>query len=90
MAEKRYAMVIDLKKCLGCKTCTIACNTENSIKTADTWNKVIDTVTDMSGSDHTSGYSQENNYTKGGAGPHRHISLLTTLSHHFYKIPQGR
>ncbi len=44
MGEKRYAMVIDLKKCLGCKTCTIACNKENSIKTAKTWNVVLDMV----------------------------------------------
>lgn len=44
MNEKKYAMVIDLKKCLGCKTCTIACNIENSIKTAKTWNIVLDTI----------------------------------------------
>ena len=37
-------MIINLKKCLGCKTCTIACNTENSVLTTKTWNVVLDTI----------------------------------------------
>ena len=44
MKPKKYAMVIDLKKCLGCKTCTIACNIENSVLTTRTWNIVLDTI----------------------------------------------
>jgi molybdopterin-containing oxidoreductase family iron-sulfur binding subunit len=44
MQKKKYAMVIDLKKCLGCKTCTVACNTENSVLTTKTWNPVLDTI----------------------------------------------
>jgi molybdopterin-containing oxidoreductase family iron-sulfur binding subunit len=44
MRPKKYAMVIDLKKCLGCKTCTIACNIENSVLTTRTWNIVLDTI----------------------------------------------
>jgi len=42
--KKKYGMVINLDKCLGCKTCTIACNTENSVLTTKTWNVVLDTV----------------------------------------------
>lgn len=44
MAGERYVMMIDLKKCLGCKTCTIACNTENSVLTTKVWNPVLDTI----------------------------------------------
>ncbi len=44
MKTTRFTMVIDLKKCLGCKTCTIACNVENSVLTTGTWNVVLDTL----------------------------------------------
>jgi len=37
-------MVIDLKKCLGCQTCTVACNIENSIQTAGNWHVVLDMI----------------------------------------------
>ncbi len=40
----RLAMVIDLKKCLGCQTCTVACSLENSVMTTKNWHVVLDVV----------------------------------------------
>ena len=31
MTEKRYAMAVDMKKCVGCSTCVIACKEENNV-----------------------------------------------------------
>jgi Fe-S-cluster-containing dehydrogenase component len=39
---KRYGMVIDLKKCIGCHTCTIACKVDNGTPPGIFWNLVID------------------------------------------------
>ena len=44
MTKKHYVMVVDTNKCLGCKTCTVACNKENSVLTTKTWQTVLDTV----------------------------------------------
>ena len=35
-------MVIDLKKCIGCHTCTIACKVENGTRPGIFWNLVVD------------------------------------------------
>lgn len=29
--EKRYGMLIDLRKCIGCNTCALACKSENDV-----------------------------------------------------------
>ncbi|MCK4908265.1 MAG: 4Fe-4S dicluster domain-containing protein [Planctomycetes bacterium] len=40
----RLVMVIDQSKCLGCKSCVVACNIENSIETNNNWTEVFDMV----------------------------------------------
>lgn len=40
----RYGMVIDLKKCLGCQTCSVACCIENNVLTTKKWHVVLDMV----------------------------------------------
>jgi tetrathionate reductase subunit B len=34
MAKKRYAMAIDVKRCINCKACVVACRAENDVPVA--------------------------------------------------------
>lgn len=38
----RWGMVIDLRKCVGCQTCTIACHEENGLPPGTFWRQVAD------------------------------------------------
>ncbi len=42
-AEKRWAFVIDLRRCVGCRTCTISCKSEYNVALGR-WRAVIKTV----------------------------------------------
>ena len=35
MSEKHYAIVLDTRKCLNCKACTVACKFENNVPVGD-------------------------------------------------------
>ncbi len=39
---KRYGMIVDLNRCVGCQTCTIACKHANDTPPGVQWRKVLD------------------------------------------------
>ncbi len=41
MAKKRYVMLIDIKRCIGCHTCAIACKSGNNLPDDVWWNRVL-------------------------------------------------
>ena len=38
----RWGMVVDVRKCVGCQTCTIACHEENALPPGIFWRHVVD------------------------------------------------
>lgn len=41
MAKKRMVMVIDVKRCLGCHTCAVACKSGNYLPNKVWWNRIL-------------------------------------------------
>ncbi|MFH0976804.1 MAG: 4Fe-4S dicluster domain-containing protein [Spirochaetota bacterium] len=41
MSKKRYIMVIDMKRCIGCHTCAVACKQGNNLPKDIWWNRVL-------------------------------------------------
>jgi phenylacetyl-CoA:acceptor oxidoreductase 27-kDa subunit len=39
----RYAMTVDLRRCVGCQTCTAACKSANATPPGVQWRRVLDT-----------------------------------------------
>lgn len=40
--DKRYVMAIDLRRCVGCQTCTSACKSANATSPGVQWRRVLD------------------------------------------------
>ena len=41
-ASPRYGMVVDVNRCVGCQTCTIACKHTNDTPPGVQWRRVLD------------------------------------------------
>jgi len=41
MANKRFGMVIDTRRCIGCHTCAVACKVENNLPDNNWWNRTL-------------------------------------------------
>lgn len=41
MTAKRYVMLIDTKRCIGCHTCSMACKVENNLPDGVWWNRTL-------------------------------------------------
>ncbi|MCL2465049.1 MAG: 4Fe-4S dicluster domain-containing protein [Micrococcales bacterium] len=43
--SRRYVMVVDLRRCVGCQTCTVACKGANATPSGVQWRRVLDIET---------------------------------------------
>jgi phenylacetyl-CoA:acceptor oxidoreductase subunit 1 len=43
--SKRYVMAVDLRRCVGCQTCTAACKNANATQPGVQWRRVLDIET---------------------------------------------
>ncbi|RMH20425.1 MAG: 4Fe-4S dicluster domain-containing protein [Gemmatimonadetes bacterium] len=42
MEQRKWVMVIDLQKCIGCKACTVSCNAENNLPPGVVYRPVVE------------------------------------------------
>lgn len=41
MAQHHYGMVVDVDRCIGCSTCSVACKVENNLPNDVWWNRIL-------------------------------------------------
>ncbi len=69
MTEKRYGMVIDLRRCFGCQTCTVGCYVWNSLPEEIIWT-------------HVESPGSKNVFQPTGKFPNVNLSFLPLLCNH--------
>lgn len=70
----RYAMAIDVKRCVGCHTCAVACKTANNLPKDIWWNRIL-----------TTGGEQPD--TAAGAFPNTNMAYLPITCQHCENPP---
>jgi molybdopterin-containing oxidoreductase family iron-sulfur binding subunit len=66
---QRLGMAIDVRRCIGCNTCTVACKIENNLPNGNWWNRVL-----------TDGGEGEG--TPKGVFPHVDMTYITIACQH--------
>lgn len=74
MANKRLVMLIDVKRCIGCNTCALACKVENNLPDGIWWNRAL-----------TRGGKERD--TPAGVYPHLALGYLTFACQHCENPP---
>ena len=41
MSKRQYGMTVDMKRCIGCHTCAMACKVSNNLADGTWWNRVL-------------------------------------------------
>lgn len=72
--KKRLVMLVDIKRCIGCNTCAMACKVENNVPNGIWWNRVL-----------TIGGDQMD--TPAGDYPHLQMHYITLACQHCENPP---